>query len=189
MDPVDVLSTSVMAAQLIRSAANPEAVIAGAYGVLNRDPPIDRDEAIEVRIVRLMSEAGESRRVVLDHLRECAGPLPLNRPDASDDRATEIIRAEADPEAVRLAEFVEGEVRRFQMIPEGQGPFSIAERKVMTSFDGPETEGLGPLPKSVRGLIDYPLAIPVLFDIETGDEPWDVWEIFYTFVDQYVKIS
>ena len=44
------------------------------------------------------------------------------------------------------------------------------------------------LPSSVRGLIDYPLQVPVLFTIETGEEPWSVWDICCAFADQYALI-
>jgi hypothetical protein len=28
----------------------------------------------------------------------------------------------------------------------------------------------------------------VLFEIETGEEPWDVWRILCSFADEYVKV-
>ena len=44
------------------------------------------------------------------------------------------------------------------------------------------------LPATVRGLIDYPLEVPVLFPIEAGPEPWPLWDICCAFAAQYVKI-
>jgi len=48
-----------------------------------------------------------------------------------------------------------------------------------------EPEGL---PLTVRGLIDYPVEVPVLFQIETGQDPWSLWDICCAFADQYAKI-
>jgi hypothetical protein len=48
-----------------------------------------------------------------------------------------------------------------------------------------EKEGL---PKTVRGLIDYPLERPCLFPIEVGDEPWSLWDIYCAIADQYARI-
>src|SRR5262249_30592425 len=48
-----------------------------------------------------------------------------------------------------------------------------------------EKEGL---PATVYGLIHYPLEVPVLFTIETGEEPWSVWDICCAFASQYSSI-
>jgi hypothetical protein len=66
MDPVDVLTMAVQAAQAIRDADDPEAALAGGYGVLGIEPPEDQGEAMTLRITRLITEAGERRRDVLD---------------------------------------------------------------------------------------------------------------------------
>lgn len=214
MDPVDVLTAAVVAAQEIRSAADPEAVIAGAYGVLGLHPPTDRGEAMAIRVARLMSDAGGRRSEVLALIRKHVGPLPWNRPDRGWGKGADVSEPliDPDPEALRLLKVVEeGAGEAVPMVPAGFGPFEIAGRKSVGWFDSPvlvkrlencrvrqdweETEPhaleeieLGELPSVVRGLIDYPLGVPVLFPIETGVGPWSLWDIFCAFADRYAEI-
>jgi hypothetical protein len=216
MDPVDILTMAVVAAQAVRSAAEPERVIVGAYGLLGREPPIDQDEAMAIRVARLMSEAGERRSDVLSYLSSNAGRLFMNRHEDGwqGTRRTEEAPIEPDPEAQRLLDLVdEGRLDAIPMFSLGFGPFEIAGRKMvgdfdvslmMLSFGGrkerwldsgyvPEREAvreleLSDLPVTVRGLIDYPIKSPVLFTIETGSSPWSLWDICCAFADQYDKI-
>ena len=45
MDPVDILTLSVRTAQALRTARDPEAALASAYRVLERQSPSDQDES------------------------------------------------------------------------------------------------------------------------------------------------
>jgi hypothetical protein len=208
MDPVDILTMSVRVAQLIRSSSDPESTILQAYGSLGLDPPADRDEPMAVRVARLVERAGDERGDLDAFLRDRSGPLPWNRTIESE--PSELL--DADPEAVRLVEFVEdpsAEATAFDLFAGCFPPFSIAERAAVSSFDrevmlqqlieqaaeagesvDPTLKELAgrPLPVSVRGLIDYPTGIPVLFTIETGEEPWNTWEICCAFAEQYRTI-
>lgn len=208
MDPVDILTMSVRVAQRIRSSSDPELTILHAYNALGLDPPADRDEPMAVRVTRLVELAGEGRRDLDAFLDERSGPLPWNRtiePDPSE-------LLDADPEAVRLVEFVEdpsAEASAFDLFAGSFPPFSLADRAAVSYFDrevmleqlteqaaeaGSPVDPLlkelvdRPLAVSVRGLIDYPTEIPVLFTIETGEEPWNVWEICCAFAEQYRTI-
>jgi hypothetical protein len=213
MDPVDVLTLSVSAAQALRTARDPEAALASAYAVLGREPPCDQDEDFTIRIARLMVEAGPSRREVLQHLRHHArGPYGNRLPGGwAKGGAEGLPPAEPDPEALRLRDFVDAAEGGQEVFREGFGPFEIATRSVPAFFGGrtvverdgqclspeesgelqtgdrlqSESEGL---PPRVRGLIDYPFETPILFDIETGTEPWSVWDICCAFADQYEKL-
>ncbi len=216
MDPVDILTMAVVAAQAVRSAEDPERVIVGAYGVLGREPPIDQDEAMAIRVARLMSEAGERRSEVLAFLRSKAGRLFMNRHEEGWQGTPRTAEApiEPDPEALRLLNLINR--RGLDGIPmffPGFGPFEIAGRKMvgdfdvslmMLSLDGqkarwldsgfvPDREAVGELqlaelPVTVRGLIDYPIGSPVLFTIETGSSPWSLWDICCAFADHYDRI-
>jgi hypothetical protein len=210
MDAVDVLTFAVRVAQTVRSAADPEAVIAGAYQVIEEEPS-NADEPMAVRIARLTEAAGDRRRELLDFIDAHAGPLPLNRPSAGWGKKKRRKPAKPDPEAQRLLDHVEsdeGEATARDMM--GNLPaFSVAERKVDSYFEGrtvivrkgrrltEEEAGKGrpgdtieeePLPPSVRGLIDYPFDVPILFTIETGAEPWSVWDVCCAFADMYARI-
>ncbi|MEW4566293.1 hypothetical protein AB1L88_00355 [Tautonia sp. JC769] len=208
MDPVDILTMSVRVAQLIRSSSDPELTIIQAYGALGLDPPGDRDEPMAVRVARLVERAGSDRGDLDAFLRDRSGPLPWNR--TIEPEPSELL--EADPEAVRLVEFVEdpaAEASAFDLFTGPFPPFSIAERAAVSHFDreemlqqladqaaeagepvDPNLRQLAerPLPVAVRGLIDYPIEIPALFAIETGEEPWNTWEICCAFAEQYRKI-
>ncbi len=213
MDPVDVLTLSATAAQALRTARDPEAVLTSAYGVLGREPPCDQDEDIAIRITRLMVEAGQKRREVLQHLRQQArGPYGNRLPGGWGKEIREAVHpAEPDPEALRLRDFVDAAEGARDVFRDGFGPFEIATRSVPACFGGRSvverdgqrlsTEEAGELrsgdrlqsepeglPSRVRALIDYPFEIPVLFEIETGTEPWSVWDICCAFADQYEKL-
>lgn len=210
MEPTEVLSLAEHAAQLIRIVPDREKALTSAYVILGREPPMDQDESIAIRITRLITEAGERRRDVLDYLRSHAKGL-LNRPP-SGWATTHEQQITPDPEALALLEYVEeAEEEGRNMFPDTHGAFSLATRSMLATFGGRtiierggkrltreeagelragdrldfEKEGL---PVSVRGLINYPLEVPVLFTIETGEEPWSVWEICCSFADQYVNI-
>ncbi len=215
MDPVNILTMAVVAAQAIRSASDPETVLIGAYRTLGREPPMDRDEAMAIRVARLMTEAGASRSDVMAYLRSHAGPVFMNRPFEDEDRAAASL-IDPDPEAQRLHALLnEGRLEGGPMLPPGWGPFEIAGRKmvghfeselVILTYDGggkgrwfdstwlPAAEAiteasLGELPLTVRGLIDYPIEVPMIFTIETGDdELWPLWDICCAFADQYDRI-
>lgn len=208
MDPVDILTMSVRVAQRIRSSSDPELTILQAYSVLGLDLPDDREEPMAVRVARLVERAGEDRRDLDAFLEERSGPLPWNR--TIEPEPSELL--DADPEAVRLAEFVEdpsAEASAFDLFAGSFPPFSIAERSAVSYFDrdvmlqqlteqaaeagisvDQKLKDLAgrPLAVSVRGLIDYPTEIPVLFTIETGEEPWNVWEICCAFAEHYRTI-
>jgi len=211
MDPVDVLTMSVSAAQALRAARDAEAALDSAYGVLGQQPPDDRDDDLAIRIVRLMAEAGQNRSEVLLHLTEFAQGLYGNRLPGGWGRETEegAHLDEPDPEALRLRDHATEGWR--SVFREGFGPFKIATRSVPVFFGGHtviERDGKGlsteqagelqegdrlryeseGLPPRVRGLIDYPVATPVLFEIETGAEPWSVWDICCAFAYEYEKI-
>jgi hypothetical protein len=215
MDPVDVLTMAVQVAQMIRSADDPEAVIVGGYRVLGLAPPDDRHEAMAIRIARLLSEAGDRRAVLDEYLRKNAGPLFLNRavgwPGGD---AAEAGPIEPDPEALRLFRFIqsdEGQRDGRNMLADGWGSFQVADRTMQVYFGGravveragrsltveeagdPQpgdrfTMEKEDLPSSVRGLIAYPVANPVLFTFEIGGIYWSVWQICCAFADQFQRI-
>jgi hypothetical protein len=213
MDPVDLLTVSASAAQILRTARDPEAALASAYGVLGRESPCDFKEHLAIRITRLMVEAGPNRRDVMQHLRQHARGPSGNRPPVGSAKGAEQRphSAEPDPEALRLRDFVDSAESGRDVFREGFGPFEIVTRSVPTFFGGrtiverngerldleeagelqtgdrlqSEPEGL---PAHVRALIDYPFETPILFEIRTGNEPWSVWDICCAFADQYEKI-
>src|SRR5437762_14048968 len=105
MDPVDVLTVAVHAAQLIRSGTDPEEALAGAYKALALKRPGDEDDPLAVRIARLADAAGAKRDQLIKFLNKQAGPLPLNRPKKGWGGAVEPAAAEdeeADTEAEGL---------------------------------------------------------------------------------------
>ena len=214
MDPVDQLTMAAQAAQCLRTAADPETVLAGAYSVIGRTAPADETEPMAVRIARLVADAGEQRREMLDYLQANARGPYMNRLPGGWGKADaeEETQLQEDPEAAQLLELVESEeIEGQDMLADGFPPFSVADRRVSGFFGGrtiierdgqrlteeeagelqpgdsisQESEGL---PVSVRGLIDYPVETPVLFTIEVGEEPWSLWDICCAFADQYAKI-
>lgn len=214
MDPVDVLTVAVHAAQLIRSGTDPEEAFVGAYQKLGLQRPGDEDDPLAVRIARLADAAGAKRNELIEFLNNQAGPLPLNRPKTGWGGAVEPAAAEveeADAEAEELVNFAEAEEGSAREMMGDFPAFSVAEKRVSGFFGGrtiitrdgmrlteeqagevragdaitAETEGL---PTAVRGLIDYPLERPCLFTVNVGEEPWSVWEICCAFAEQYARI-
>ena len=209
MDAVDVLTLAVQAAQAVRSGVDPEAVLKGAYGAIGYEPPSDQGEAMAIRIARLITEAGERRRDVLDYLKSQAGPLFYNRLDhgwGEGHKEVGVTLIEPDPAAARLLKVVKASGHKgwsdcVPLFGKGPAPFSISRREAVMYFGSEEVvehlKGKGAardpnlsdvLPHTVRGLIDYPMEVPVLFTVETGKEPWQVWDICCAFADQYERI-
>jgi hypothetical protein len=147
---------------MVRTAATSEELLAGAYALLGRQPPGDDGEPMSLRLNRLPNAWGES---------EPAGERAVPDPEA-EDLLRWVESSEAKEEGVYL--FGEG----------GFGPFAIATRSVVCYFEPDEIE----LPETARGLIDYPLGGPLLFPVETGTAPWDVWEVCCAFADQYQRV-
>ena len=213
MDPVDQLAMAVQAAQALRTAEDPEAVLAGAYSMIETPAPADAGEPMAVRIARLVASAGAHRRELLDFLEQHArGPFLNRLPGGWGETEEDEAQLQKDPEAVSFLEIVESEEAKGRDMFAGEfPPFSVARRQIEGSFGGRtiierdgqrlteveaaemkagdsirfEKEGL---PVSVRGLIDYPLGTPVLFNIEVGEEPWSLWDICCAFADQYARI-
>jgi hypothetical protein len=214
MDPVDVLTVAVHAAQLIRSGTDPEEALRGAYKALKLKRPDDGNEALAVRIVRLADAAGPKRDKLIEFLSKQAGPLPRNRPKKGWGGAVEpaaVGNEEADAEAEELVDYAEAEEESAREMMGDFPAFSVAERRVSGWFGGRTiiirkgkrltTEEAGEiragdaidmeqegLPTTVRGLIDYPLERPCLFTINVGEEPWSVWDICCAFAEQYAHI-
>jgi hypothetical protein len=214
MDPVDVLTVAVHAAQLIRSGTDPEEALVGAYKALKLKRPGDEDDPLVVRIARLADAAGAKRDKLIEFLNKQAGPLPLNRPKKGWGGAVEPAAAEdeeADAEAEELVDYADAEEESAREMMGSFPAFSVAQKRVSGYFGGRtiivrkgkrlteekageiragdaiETEKEG-LPTSVRGLIDYPLERPCLFTIDVGEEPWSVWDVCCAFAEQYARI-
>jgi hypothetical protein len=214
MDPVDVLTVAGHAAQLIRSGKDPEKIIRGAYKALKLPRPDDGEDSLALRIVRLTEDAGAEREKLMQYLNKHSGPLPLNRPPKGWGGAVEPAAATTpadDVEAEKLVEYVEEQEESARDMSGDFPSFSVAQKQVSGFFGGRtiitrkgkrlteeqageiregdafsmEKEGL---PKTVRGLIDYPLERPCLFEIEVGEEPWSLWDICCAFADQYARI-
>jgi hypothetical protein len=211
MEPTEILTMAQNAAQLLRGAADREKTLTSAYSVFERQPPMDQDEQMAIRITRLLTEAGERRRDVLDYLRsQCLGML--NRPPGGWANTPQDLEIETDPETLELIDYVqEAEANGREIFPDSFGAVGLANRSMLATFGGRtiierngrrltpeeagelaagdqfhfESEGL---PSSVRGLVDYPMEVAVLFTIETGQEPWSVWDICCAFADQYAAI-
>src|SRR6185437_4426704 len=194
------------------TAENPEAVLRGAYSVIEEPVPEDAGDPMAVRIARLIASAGTHGRELFDYLEQHArGPF-LNRLPGGWGKAEEgEVELQEDEEAVRLLDVVEADEAEERDMFDDFPAFSVARRSISGTFGGRsvierdgkrltaeeagemqtgdsisfEREGL---PVSVRGLIDYPLETPVLFTIEVGEEPWSLWDICCAFADQYAKI-
>jgi hypothetical protein len=214
MDPVDVLTVAVHAAQLIRSGTDPEAALVGAYNAVELKRPGDEDDPLAVRVARLADAAGAKRDKLIEFLNKQAGPLPLNRPKKGWGGAVEPGAAEdkqADAEAEDLVNYAEAEEESAREMMGDFPAFSVAQKRVSGYFGGRtiivrkgkrlteeqageivagdtiETEKEG-LPSAVLGLIDYPLERPCLFTVNVGEEPWSVWDICSAIADQYARI-
>lgn len=214
MDPVDVLTAAVHAAQLIRSGNDPEKAIVGAYKSLKIARPDDGDDPLAIRIARLTEAAGEKREKLMQFLSKQAGPLPLNRPSKGWGGAIKPAAADdapVDEETRELMEYVEEQEDSARDMSDDFPAFSVAERRISGYFGGRTIiirkgkrlteEQAGELrkgdtieredenlPKTVRGLIDYPMERPCLFTIEVGEQPWSLWDICCAFADQYARI-
>jgi hypothetical protein len=195
MGSLDLLTLSAQAALALRCTGDPEDGIIAGYKFLRKRPPRDGGENQAVRIARLMSVAGERRADLLHFLWSRPKSVSvLNRPD--DERAEGL--AEPDPEARRLYEQVINSrrgVKHRDMMGDGFGSFRVALRECAGHFGGRWVKSKGGwirfkpegLPERVRGLINYPLEVPVLFPIEVGKEPWSLWRICCAFAEQYVR--
>ncbi len=187
MDPVDVLTMAADAARMIRNAADPDAVLAEATHRFAVRPPRP-DESLASRIARLIEEAGERRGELYLFLAQYRGQLYLNRNKEDWGQSGEVIPYEPDPEARELLAYLStdgAKKTRVDLFGDRiMGPFALQSRKMVRSV---EWDG-GDLPETTRGLIDYPLAKPVLFTIELGSDDWELWDVFCAFADQYASI-
>ncbi|MGL6096314.1 MAG: hypothetical protein ACRC7O_11025 [Fimbriiglobus sp.] len=75
---------------------------------------------------------------------------------------------------------------RTVVLRDGQS-LSLEDAGELQDDDETSTESDG-LPVTVRCLLDYPLEVPVLFTIETGNEPWDLWAICCAIADEYTRV-
>jgi hypothetical protein len=215
LSSVDALTMAVFAAGILRSSGDPEVALANAYAALSLEPP-ERSTPLAIRIVQLILDAGRDRRRLHDYLRRIEGPLAWDRPPSRPDQEVELV--DEDEEARRFVEMLKkrelgpGHSMFWRSDPCPYFPsFRLLERSAVLWFDGPAVvlrngqelpapEAVPPqtgdewsckpleLPKKVRGLIDYPFEVATLFDIETTDNPWDVWDICCSFADQYMKL-
>ncbi|HYT95583.1 MAG TPA: hypothetical protein VEL76_43085 [Gemmataceae bacterium] len=214
MDPVDVLTMGVRAAQWIRSGKDPEKILRGAYKALKLPRPDDGEDSLALRIIRLVEAAGSEREKLMQYLDKHAGPLPGNRLPKGWGGAVEpaaALEGQEDAEAEELLEYIEEEEESAREMMDDFPAFAVAQKRVVGHFGGRtiiirkgkrlteekagemrsgdsleiEKEGL---PTTVRGLIDYPLERPCLFTINVGEEPWSLWEICCAFADQYLRI-
>jgi hypothetical protein len=195
MGSVDLLYLSASAALGLRCNGDPEAGIAEGYKFLGRRPPRDKDDALAVRIARLICGAGERRADQLQFLWGRPKYQALLEQEESQEPEEELI--EPDPEAERLYKVVcRRRVKKREMLADGFGGFHVSLRECAGGFGGRWVQRKSGwmrykpdgLPERVRGLIDYPLEVPALFPIEVGKEPWSLWRICCAFADQYVRI-
>ncbi len=214
MDPVDILTVAVHAAQLIRSARDPEKALVGASDALGLARPGDEDDPLAVRIARLVDASDWKRDALIQFLSKQAGPLPLNRPANGWGGAVEPAICEDegfDSEAEDLMNYDEGEGASARDMMGAFPSFSVSKNRISGYFGGRtivirngnrlsqeqageicagdaltmEKEGL---PSIVRGLINYPLKRPCVFTINIGKEPWSIWEVCCAFAEQYARI-
>ena len=143
MDPVDILTRAVHAAQQIRSSSDPETILAGAYTHLGIDRPNDGEDPWSLRIVRLVETAGSQRDRLFDYLYDHAGPLPLNRPTVgwggtvepnttTDSAIAEVVADEDEVEA--LLEYVEDAEDSGREMMTGMPAFAIADKSLLAFF-------------------------------------------------------
>jgi hypothetical protein len=186
MDTIDVLTTAVDIARMIRSTSDPETVLREACRVAGCAPD-DEKEPFSVRIARLVEDAGERRKELNDSLRARRGPLYLNRPFAEwEKQGTSIVR-EPDREAQALLAYVESEEAEnsvIDLLGDKACPYKIGSREIVRYIDLEDIQQ----PKVVRGLIDYPLDKPVVFSIDLNSEMWYLWDILTAFSDEYARI-
>jgi hypothetical protein len=186
MDAVDVLTMAVDVARMIRSSADPEAVLQEACRLVGCAPG-DATEPLSLRVTRLVQDAGERRGELNDFLRTRRGVLYLNRPLAEWEKEGAVGSREPDPEAQALLAYVESEEAQqsaLDLFGDTVCPYKIGSREIVRyiEFEGVEQ------PRVVRGLIDYPLDGPVVFAIDLKSEMWYLWDILSAFSDQYVRV-
>jgi hypothetical protein len=198
MDPTDLLMLAAQAANAMRHLESPEAGLALGYKFLRKRPPKgDADDPLPVRVARLCCAAGGRRADLLRHLwSQPKSVVVLNRPDDEGDEAP----VEPDPEAQRIYDKLinsRRKVKRRDMFEGGFPSFELIRRQGGGSFGGRWVRQgrsafmkykLDGLQERVRGIIHYPLEVPVLFPIEVGPEPWSLWDVCCAFADQYVRI-
>ena len=180
MDTVDIITMATTAAQLIRSSGKPDEVLASSYALLGLTE-VETSDAWSLRVVRLMELAGERRREVLNHLTEHSGPLPGNRTFRYDVS----LQNAAAPEAIRLLDVVNGEVAEFVDLLESPPWYKIAERKITLSYNSEDAET--PTMR-VRCLLDYPIDVPIVFEIDLDAISWDYASICGAISDAYIAI-
>jgi len=139
MDPVDILTVAMHAAQLIRSGNDPAKAIVGAYEALRLQRPDDGDDPLAVRIARLADAAGAQRDALIQFLNKQAGPLPLNRPPKGWGGAVEPAAAEeeeTESEAEELVTYTEVEEESAREMMDNFPAFSVAQKRIESSFGG-----------------------------------------------------
>jgi hypothetical protein len=187
MDPVDILTMAVDAARMIRSSRDPDGVLAEACRRMGCRPA-EADEPLSVRVTRLIEEAGERRGELAAFLREHRGPLYLNRHEGWGEGQGLVLPYEPDPEIPELAAYIDAhgeEPQCLSLFEDRFPPFAVGTREAVRYID---FEKPVVMPETVRGLIDYPMKKPVLFPIEVGSPPWNLWDILTAFADQYALI-
>lgn len=206
---------ALSAAGILRSSGDPETALANAFAAMGLDPPPESDP-LPLRIVQLILQSQENRQHLYDYLRRIEGPLSWDRPPTRSDQQPELV--EEDEEAKRLVDlrkqdqlgpghsmFWRGDA--FPYFPS----FRLLDRSSVLWFEGPtvvvrdgrelpaqkaappqsgDKWNIQPmeLPDKVMGLIDYPFRIATVFEIETGVDPWDVWDICCVFADRYSQL-
>lgn len=197
MGPVDLLTLSAQAALAMRCTDDVEVGIAAGYKFLRKRPPKDGGDDQAVRIARLVSIAGERRADLLQFLWTRPKNQVVLEKVYQQEPAEELI--EPEPEAQWLYDKVintRRKVKQREMMADGLGSFNVSLRECTGGFGGRWVQKKAGwlrykkdgLPEKVRGLIDYPLEVPVLFPIEVGPEPWSLWRICCAFAEQYVRI-
>src|SRR5262249_42732465 len=155
MDTVDVLTMSVDVARMIRSTADPEAVLREACRLVGCAAG-DGTEPLSLRVVRLVEGAGERRGELNELLGMRRGPLYLNRPVAAWEREGTSVSREPAPEAQVLLAYVQSEEARrsaIDLLGDTACPYKIGSREIVRYIEFEDVEQ----PKIVRGLISYPL--------------------------------
>lgn len=159
-------------ARMLRWRADPESVLDEAYALVGI--PCDRAAPLEDQIVRLARLAGARDREIGRVFRGAhRGPV-LNRPGAAGPTAV------SDPEALRLRAFVVAHAReaRALFLENGFPSFSLARREVSLFNES--------IPSRVRGLIDYAVAVPVVFQLDASSG--DYWAICSAYAKEYERI-
>jgi hypothetical protein len=186
MDAVDVLTMAVDVARMIRSSADPDAVLREACRLIGCATS-EGTEPLSLRVTRLVEGAGERRAELYAFLGTRRGPLYLNRPLAEWEREGASGARDPDPEVQALLAYVESEEARkgaIDLLGDTACPYKIGSREIVRYIELENVEQ----PKVVRGLIDYPLDQTVVFSIDLKSEMWYLWDILSAFSDQYARI-